>query len=489
MHAFRSRVGLLWPAVGTVASVAIAIASTKVLRHRPTPWWWHITLPGGRPFAVALLWASVILLSSAWLGLGARLRGGSGARPLDVLAVAALWATPLALGPALFSLDMYSYLAQGALLHHGLDPYRVAPIALRRWHEHALLGDVSTKWRHTTAPYGPLFMAGAALVAAVAGSHVLLGIMLMRALELVGLALVAVFLPRLARAVGADPALAIWLALASPLTLLYLVGGGHNDALMVGLLVGGVTLAIERRPLAAVAVCSLAAAVKLPAIAAVAMIVVCWLREDPRAWARTLSSAIVVSAAVLVGVGVLADVGTSWLSGSLLSSTESAHIALTPATVIAVALSHTVGPDTAAHLRTLEHDLASLSFAILAACAVVLCLRARYDRLVRSLGILLILAAVCGPIAWPWYLTWGAVLLSADPKIQRSLWLPVVILASAFFIMPGGQVAIPLPRAPEMLVLYAVAALIGLAVVVGRRRSREPPPPALRMPSILEARR
>ena len=119
--------------------------------------------------AVHLFWAGVIVLCVAWLGVGRRIASVSRTPVRDVLVIAAAWALPLVLGPALFSLDVYSYLAQGALLHHGLNPYRVAPIALRRWHEQAILTAVSTNWRHTTAPYGPLFMAIAALVAGIAG--------------------------------------------------------------------------------------------------------------------------------------------------------------------------------------------------------------------------------------------------------------------------------------------------------------------------------
>ena len=34
----------------------------------------------------------------------------------------------------------------------------------------------------------------------------------------------------------------------NPVTIFHLIGGAHNDALMLGLLVAGVTLAKEKRP-------------------------------------------------------------------------------------------------------------------------------------------------------------------------------------------------------------------------------------------------
>ena len=101
--------------------------------------------------------------------------------------------------------------------------------------------------------------------------------------------LLAVFAPRLARALGADPARATWWVLLSPLVLLELVAPAHNDLLMIGLVVAGVTFAIERRLLVGIAVCALAATIKLPAAAAIPFILVS-LRRSPGLACRACSS-------------------------------------------------------------------------------------------------------------------------------------------------------------------------------------------------------
>lgn len=483
MRAARRHLGLVWPGLGLLGSVACAGGATHLLNRRPIPWWWRLPGLHGHSAAWHLFWAGVVVLCIAWLGLGWRLRRVDGVRPREVTFVAALWALPLALGPALFSLDMYSYLAQGSLLHHGLNPYRVAPVALHRWHESRLLGAVSTNWRHTTAPYGPLFVALSAVAAAIAGPHLTLGVELLRLPELAGVALLAVFVPRLARALGADPVRASWLTVASPLVLLLLVGGGHNDALMAGLMVAGVAFAVERRPLAGLALCTLAATVKLPAIAAIAVIGIVWLRAEPRRWRHVLLAGGAIVAAIGLGTGIVVGVGVSWISGSLFSTPETVHLAITPSTAVAVAiweLGHGVHAGVSLAAQSVEHTATMVAFVVTGLVALGLCLRARMATLPRALGLMLVAAALGGPAAWPWYLSWGTVLLATDGEIQRSRWLPAVLVAAVFPVMAGGQVAIGLPQAPRMLAVYGLVVGIGfVAWLRGRWTvSRAAPLPA-----------
>ena len=460
MRSFK-QVGLLWPGIGFAGSLLSAVAATGLLAHRPVSWWWVVSL-GTHGVQWHLFWAGVVVLCLAWLGLGRRLLHRPGTRPRDVLAVTALWALPLALGPALFSLDMYSYLAQGALLAHGLNPYHTT---LRALHEPALMAGVSSTWRHTTTPYGPVFVALASLAARVAGSHVTLGVTLLRLPVLLGLGLLAWSIPRLARQMGADPVRATWLALGSPLTLLYLVGGGHNDALMIGLMVAGVYLAVAHRPLAGIALCALAATIKLPAAAAVVMIAVCcWRAQPARRWQVLAAGALVVAVVALMA-GFVADVGTSWMSSSLVSTPATARIALTPSTAIAVTLwelTHHFGAGVEQTAASWENAATTAAYVLVGLAAVILCLRVRFATLPRYLGFVLLIAALGGPAAWPWYLSWGLVLLAADRRAQTSWWLPVALIVTVLPVMAGGQVAVPLPDAWWVVLVYTGALLVAM---------------------------
>jgi hypothetical protein len=438
-----SRSTWIWAALGLAGSVLVAVAGPHVAGG-PVRWWFDPSL------SVAVFYAGMVALAAAWLALG---RLAPTTRQLWI--VGAAWTVPLLLTAPLFSQDAYSYLAQGTLVHLGIDPYRHAPAALANAGQAHVLGAVDPFWRHTTAPYGPLFLGIVSVLVAISGAHLVLGVLLIRLLALAGIGLLAVFVPRLARGLGADPARATWWVF-SPLVLLDLVAGAHNDLLMIGLVVAGVSLAIERRLLLGVAVCALAATIKLPALAAIPFMLVLGER---RLWVR----GVVVAAAVLVAVSVTTGLGLGWISTTVFSTPDKVRLAITPATALGWTVAHVVPVGA----RGLESAFGVVAFGLSLVFGAVLLWRSRRQTMVRNLGVALIAVAVCGPAAWPWYLTWGLVLLAACPGIQQSRALALAVVASAFVVKVDGVLAFPLHTAPVFVVLYVAAA----AVWVTRTRS------------------
>ena len=427
-----------WGCLGFVGSVLVALAGPH-LAGGAVRWWFDPSL------GVAPFYAGIVALSVAWLALG-RLT----LTTREVRIVAAAWCLPLFLTAPLFSQDVYSYLAQGTLVHLGLDPYRDAPAVLAQHGQAHVLDAVSPFWRHTTAPYGPLFLW---IVSWFTGASLVVGVLLIRALELVGFVLLAVFAPRLAGTLGADPARAAWWVLLCPLVLLGLMAPAHNDLLMIGLLVAGVTFAIERRVLTAIALCALAATIKLPAAAATPFILVAV--SDRRTWVR----GVVVAAAVVVAVSVISGLGLGWISTTVFSTPDKVRLAITPAT----ALGWTVAQVVPVGARGLESAFGVVAFGASLVLGAVLLWRSRRENVVRNLAIALIAVAVCGPAAWPWYLTWGLVLLAACPGIQDSRALAVVAVASALVVKADGVLAFPLQTAPVFVVLYVAAVAVWLS--------------------------
>jgi alpha-1,6-mannosyltransferase len=296
---------------------------------------------------------------------------------------------------------------------------------------------------------------------------------LIRAFDLLGLILLVVFVPRLARRGGADPARAVWLAVASPLVLLQLAAPAHNDLLMAGLMVAGVSLALDRRPLLGIALCALAATVKLPAIVAVGFVALVWIREEA-SWRQRGVRAAEAAGVTLLTLGLVTLItgfGLGWVSGGLFSTPAKVKLAITPATDVSWTLAKLLG-DVGANVgfHALHSALRAVMFAVSALVSLVLLLRARRATLVPYLGLSLIAFAIAGPALWPWYLSWGLVLLAAWKPAQHS-WL--VVLASvvgAVLVQPGGILALPLDSSPVVACLWL--GLVILLVYRWRRRQR-----------------
>ena len=453
-----------WTALGVVAGVGMVLTGTRI-GSVPDPahilWW--LSLPsGGSPYVSIGFYAATVVFIAAWVGLGRQVfRGGLTQGQAWIVLVC--WGLPFFLGPPLFSRDVYSYIGQGLLAHHGFDPYTVGPSALG---PSPLLSSIASVWRSTTSPYGPLFVVSTRAVVAVSGSSLLVQVLMFRVLELIGVALVMVFLPRLARHLGTDPGVALWLGALSPLAMFSFISSGHNDALLVGLLVAGVTLAVEGRLAWGITLLALATTVKLPAAAAIVFVVVDRFRSpDGRRHPRVVVEAVGITAAVVVAVTLLDGFGWTWLGPTALHVPTELHVLQTPSVslgVLVFRVLHGVG------LPVTQHTMVEVAQDVVAVVAVagVLWLLAtvRRHEVVRSLGLALILIVVGSPTVWPWYLLWGLVLLAATGA-QRSRILAAVAALAMLAVGPSGS--------PRLLgPAYAAVSLAVVATVVWLVRDR-----------------
>jgi hypothetical protein len=137
------------------------------------------------------------------------------------------------------------------------------------------------------------------------------------------------------------------------------------------------------------------------------------------------------------------------------------RLAITPAT----ALGWTVAQVVPVGARGLESAFGVIAFAASLLLGLILLWRAKPQNMVRYLGFALIAVAICGPAAWPWYLTWGFVLLAACPGIQFSRALVAASVVGALVVKADGVLAFPLHTAPVFVALY-----VAIAAVASRRR-------------------
>ena len=450
-----------WVALGTAGALGLALFGSRV-GALPVEGRWWFSLPGGRIADGIPFYVSVAVLTAAWLGLGRQARrGGLGSRRAWV--VLGAWGVPLALGPPLFSRDLYSYMAQGLVAHGGHDPYTASASVLGPG---PVLASVAEVWRHTPAPYGPLFVSSTRAVAALFGSSFTADILALRVLELAGVALVMVFVPRLARTMGADPGLALWLVVLSPLSLFSFIASGHNDALMLGLLVAGLALVAERRMTLGLCLCALAITVKIPAAGAVVFVGAGWLRSErgrERLWA--LARVVVVPVATVVAVTAASGLGFGWLGPSALRVPTDVRVLPTPSVAVGSLLGQVLS-GVGVHVQ--RHAVVTVvQWVCVAASAVIvlwLLSKVRRPDDVRLLGVALAAFVLLSPTVWPWYLLWGLALLAAGAA-QRARTLVVVGALAMLVVGPGGT-----PLLSGELFVPVVAVLVVAAWWLVRHR-------------------
>ena len=368
-----------------------------------------------------LLWSGVAMMVVAWLWLGRRVVGPERVSEYTMIATTGFWLTPLLLSVPLFSRDTYSYLAQGALLRDGFDPYIVAPIE----NPNSLLDNVSPIWTTTTAPYGPAFILVAKFVTLIVGDHVIAGTMLLRLCMLPGLALLIWAAPRVARHIGADGAVALWICVLNPLVIVHLMGGVHNEMLMVGLMMAGIALTFARHHTVGVALIAVAVAVKATAVLALPFMVWVWMRHLPgrrvRAFLIASATSVAIFVAVFAVLSGLAGVGLGWLT-ALAGSVKIINWLTVPTALANIA--NAIGG-----LFMPVNFYAILEFTRIAGIVVILVAlpllwwRFRHTDREALTGIAWAMAVVVlfVPAALPWYYTWPLAVISALAQSRSAI--------------------------------------------------------------------
>jgi hypothetical protein len=442
------------PSVGMVRSAVLgAIGTTGIVvgsllggqpfeTHLPGAWFFG--MPGGAlgwmgtnsslppVISLALVFGGLILLTRVWLGLLRVLRANEGIPVKRVVLVVMVWAVPLLLAPPLFSRDVYTYAAQGEMVSHHINPYSYGPSVLGATPFNTM---ADTVWSNTESPYGPTFLALDGVVDRASGHQELTDLALLRLLEVAGIALMVAATPTLARALKRDPAHAVLLGAGSPLVLLSLLAGDHNDAVMVGLLMAGLAVAKRFGTVPGVMLCALAAGVKSPAVLGVLFLGWVWPGPDAPTRRRIGHTALagLIALGTMEAMALISGTGWGWVRTT--TTADASFTGVTPVNVVARSasvLSHVVQVP----LSTMDFRPVFSVLGLLIAVYVGyrMLLRSPRDGVVRCLGITLLVLALLGPIVWAWYVTWGLVVLApaAAGRLRTAL-----ISLSTFWAFAG----------------------------------------------------
>ncbi|MEV6306850.1 polyprenol phosphomannose-dependent alpha 1,6 mannosyltransferase MptB [Actinoplanes sp. NPDC051861] len=418
--------------VGLAGSLLLAVAAWRGGASSP----WELTVTPGTIFAgrdgvlmpLAWLFGTLLLIGAWWAGR----RDVPSLRWAYVTAT--IWALPLLPFLPLASYDVYSYACQGWQQAAGLDPYAGGVDLLGcPWAD-----AVAPTWRASPAPYGPVFLVLAAVAAKLGGS--LTGtVALLRVIAVAGVAVIGWRLPVLARRAGVEPARAVFLVLACPLVLIHLISGAHNEAVMVALIVAGLS---TRRMLLAGVLLGLAVGVKATAIVVLPFAILLF----PHFW-RAVAWVGGGAAGALAAVSVGSGLGLGWVTGLTGSGVSVQWTA--PPTAIGLTLELLGVPGAVGVTRV-------LGLIALVVVLVLLWLRARGRDPLLHAGLALAATVLLAPVFHPWYALWPLAVLAATLR-RDTLWLVAPCALAAALCLPDGYNLALASRAQGAVVVTLLA--------------------------------
>ncbi len=329
-----------------------------------------------------------------------------------IWAAIVLLVAAFAIGPVLLSHDVYSYVDYARLgVLHDLDPYVHPPYT-----EPADPAFAEVTWPEATSAYGPLFTLVTYPLAWLGVGLAVAALKTVAALSVLG---IAAIVARLAAWRGVDPAQAAAFVALNPLVLVQVVGGAHNDALMMLIAMLGVAAALSARWASAGA--SLLAAITLKASAAfiAPFALLATVKSPPTGLKRTYMEgnrpvgrlfAGATGAIVVIGVAAYLAFGWDWLEAFGLAGENQGRT------------SYMSIPVTFARLTGVDVDPVRIAALLLYAIALAGLLAwvwrgADWVRAAAWAAIGLLLAT-----SWllPWYVIWPLplVAISRDKRLQ-----------------------------------------------------------------------
>ncbi|MBI2704196.1 MAG: polyprenol phosphomannose-dependent alpha 1,6 mannosyltransferase MptB [Actinobacteria bacterium] len=474
-RAVVSRVDLITvlSAVSGLVGTLLIAASAPVWRLAPPSW--RLVVPGvphpGSSFVNASFFtAGLVLLGFGWVGLigrAERLPGSERRKWVTVLAVGLLWTLPVLLGPPLLSNDVYSYVAQGEMASRGFDPTAVGPVVLGRGDT---LRAVDPTWRTAPAPYGPAWIGLSEAVVDATGHDPAAAVWAFRAIVVLGVLLAAIGVVQIARYYGVSETVALAVGIANPLVIIYLIGGTHNDALMMGFLALGVAAALKDRRGLAIVLVALATAVKLPAAAGLLFLGWHFAGLGASLKQRVVSVLKVVgaSAAIIAAISVVTGTGIGWITA--LTNTGKVMDTFSLMTMLGYFAS-----DAVKFLRITENPELLVApvrlLGVLVSGSLSALLLWRSDRvgLPRALGLSMILVVLLSPVVWPWYLPAGFALVAAAGLGRFRPSYLVVCVAATALVWPTSVDPILFLQEYQRVLSFGVILLIAACALLAQK--------------------
>jgi alpha-1,6-mannosyltransferase len=226
------------------------------------------------------------------------------------------------------------------------------------------------------------------------------------------------------------------------------MGGVHNEMLMVGLMMAGIALTMERHPVPGVALVAAGVAVKATAGLALPFLVWVWVRQlrsgrqlgAVLAFVMAAVGSMVIFVAVFAVLSVAAGVGLGWLT-ALAGSVKIINW-LTVPTAAANLINVVGGLFVGVQFYSVLEMTRLVGIGIIAVALPLLWWRFRHDDREALIGIagVMIVVVLFVPAALPWYYTWPLAVMSA--LTQSRAWVAAIAGFSTWIMVifkPDGS--------------------------------------------------
>lgn len=433
--------------------------------------------------STVLVFVGIGFLVTAWALMGyfalagPREQGHGWATAPVMVRTFVAWVIPLGFTAPLFTQDIYSYIAQGAIAARGLNPYQGGPVDLLGVAD-PLARSVPLVWSHSPSPYGPVAIMGGQVISWLTNENIMAAVFLYRLVSIIGLTLCAWAVIKLARRCGVEASAALWLGVLNPLSLLHLVGGIHNESIMLGLLMVGMEWCFRafERPLdespsgselpslvsaepttsastlftrrsilyfvAGVGAICCAIMVKVTSIVALGFVWVTLIRSIHRKHAWLLATVIVGSLLMLfvVGLSFASGLGLQWLTVQGGAADIVSWMSITTLLgIFAGFLGSLLGLGD--HTEAMTSFIHGVGLAVAALWMVRMLVATYRGRLhpVGGYGVGMLVLVLLFPVVHPWYALWAIIPLAA--WANRALFRNTAVIYSiilSFFVLPRG---------------------------------------------------
>lgn len=381
---------------------------------------------------IALMALGMVWLTRSWIMVRPHVHSASQTTPKQLAKLLAMWSAPLMLSFPILSRDVYSYLAQGRMLHADKSPYQEGISALPGWFD----GGSDGLWAQSPSPYGPFFLVLARIIFFASNGVPEIGVGMLRVVAALGVLGCFHFTAKLAEKMGQNPSWAIWAIVGNPLFLLTMIGGVHNDALMIAGVFSAFAYAYDRRPLAATMALAIAVSVKpivllaLPFIGLVMLGGKRSLRERWRLWTKVFF----LSVTWLLLIGAVTNLWFGWLPAMFTAG--DAAFPYAPVGLVGWSLGNLAGVlgGDASLVNTIVVSLFQLiSLVIVARLALAKDISSPVRLAAWALSAVVLLA----PIIQPWYILWLIALFAISHKVSWNsekfmIYASSVILVTVF---------------------------------------------------------